>query len=390
MIPLDRYRNIGLLASLDAGRTTTTERILTATARDLGASADGSSVGSAWIQQDNHRDITLTSAATSCVWRGCQINLIELPTADRIPLAGAVAVLDGAVLVVDATRRVTAGMAAILGDTGRLARIVFVNKLDLPGADLDAVLAELRRHSASRPVVLQLPIGVAQGLDGIVDLLTRQVRYYSVGQPDVLSAEAPVPSELGDTVETLRRDLVASVLPGETDVDAETVTAALREAVAAGRLLPVLAGSAFRNRGIRRLLDGIVDYLPAPSELSVSILGADGTAAERRAADDEPFSGLAFQTVDDPSRGKLTFVRIYSGVVAKGSVALNTTTTNPERIGALVRIHANHTESIDEARTGDVVAVAGLQHTTTGDTLCDPAVPVTLGRIPAFGRRVKH
>ena len=392
-IPLDRYRNIGILARLDAGRTTVTERILAVTDRpDPAAEGARAALGMpAWVEQDNERQITLTSAATSCVWQDCRITIVELSAAGRQGGDRALGVLDGVVLVIDGVAGVTDGVAALFDDTEAqgLARLVFVNKLDREGADLSAVVAAIAARGSVKPVLLQLPIGAGAGLRGIVDLVEMQATLWREAGYDAPAEEVEIPSDLLAAAQLARAEIVAAV--GAKGSDVAVLRQAVKIAVRSGSIVPVLCGSAFRNRGIRRLLDAVVDYLPAPSDLAAHAgVAADGNRVERRPADDEPFSGVVFQTVDDPMAGRLTFVRIYSGVVATGGSMLNSVTASPEKIGRMVRMHANHTEEIKEARAGDIVALAGLEHTTTGDTLCDPDAPVILGRMPATAGRAKH
>lgn len=392
-IPLDRYRNIGILARLDAGRTTVTERILAVTDRpDPAAEGARAALGMpAWVEQDNERQITLTSAATSCVWRDCRVTIVELSAAGRQGGDRALTILDGAVLVIDGVAGVTDGVAALFDDIEAqgLARLVFVNKLDREGADLSAVVAAIAARGTAKPVLLQLPIGAGAGLRGIVDLIEMQATLWRDAGHDAPAEEVEIPSDLLAMAQAARAEIGAAV--GETGSDAAVLRQAVKLAVRSGSVVPVLCGSAFRNRGVRRLLDAVVDYLPAPSDLAAHEgVAADGNRVERRPADDEPFSGVAFQTVDDPMSGRLTFVRIYSGVVATGGSMLNSVTASPEKIGRMVRMHANHTEEIKEARAGDIIALAGLEHTTTGDTLCDPDAPVILERMPATAGRAKH
>jgi len=397
-IPLDRYRNIGILARLDAGRTTVTERILAVTDRpDPAAEGARAALGMpAWVEQDNERQITLTSAATSCVWRDCRITIVELSAAGRQGGDRALGVLDGVVLVIDGVAGVTDGVAALFEDADAqgLARLVFVNKLDREGADLSAVVAAIAARGTAKPVLLQLPIGAGAGLRGIVDLVEMRATLWRETGYDAPAEEVEIPSDLLGAAELARAEIVAAVGAegsGIAGSDAAVLRRAVKAAVRSGSIVPVLCGSAFRNRGIRRLLDAVVDYLPAPSEMAAHAgVAADGNRVERRPADDEPFSGVAFQTVEDPMAGRLTFVRIYSGVVATGGSMLNSVTASPEKIGRMVRMHANHTEEIKEARAGDIVALAGLEHTTTGDTLCDPDAPVILERMPATAGRAKH
>jgi len=392
-IPLDRTRNIGILARLDAGRTTVTERILAVTDRpDPAAEGARAALGlPAWVEQDNERQITLTSAATSCVWQDCRVTIVELSAAGRQGGDRALGVLDGVVLVIDGVAGVTDGVAALFDDAeGQgLARLVFVNKLDREGADLSAVVAAIAARGTAKPVLLQLPIGAGAGLRGIVDLVEMRATLWREAGYDAPAEEVEIPSDLLGAAELARAEIVTAV--GAKGSDVAMLRQAIKTAVRSGSIVPVLCGSAFRNRGIRRLLDAVVDYLPAPSEMAAHAgVAADGNRVERRPADDEPFSGVVFQTVEDPMAGRLTFVRIYSGVVATGGSMLNSVTASPEKIGRMVRMHANHTEEIKEARAGDIVALAGLEHTTTGDTLCDPDAPVVLGRMPATAGRAKH
>ena len=243
----------------------------------------------------------------------------------------------------------------------------------------------------ARALQLQLPIGAGAGLKGLVDLVAGQATLWADAF-DAPGEDGPVPDALGAAASAARALIAVTVAPDQDarTVAPETLRRHLHEAVRTGRVVPVLCGSAFRNRGIRRLLDAVVDYLPAPSEVALKLVTVDGSAVERMASDEAPFTGLAFQTVDDPSAGKLTFVRIYSGIVATGGQMLNSVTTSPEKIGRMVRMHANHAEEIREAHAGDIVGLAGLTHTTTGDTLCDPADPVILERKPASAGRTKH
>jgi elongation factor G len=370
-----------------------TERILAVTDRpDPAAEGARAALGMpAWVEQDNERQITLTSAATSCVWQDCRITIVELSAAGRQGGDRALGVLDGVVLVIDGVTGVTDGVAALFDDTEAqgLARLVFVNKLDREGADLSAVVAAIAARGTVKPVLLQLPIGAGAGLRGIVDLVGMRATLWREAGHDAPAEEVEIPSDLLAAAQLARAEIVAAV--GAEGSDVAVLRRAVKMAVRSGSIVPVLCGSAFRNRGIRRLLDAVVDYLPAPSDMAAHAgVAADGNRVERRPADDEPFSGVAFQTVDDPMSGRLTFVRIYSGVVATGGSMLNSVTASPEKIGRMVRMHANHTEEIKEARAGDIVALAGLEHTTTGDTLCDPDAPVILGRMPATAGRAKH
>jgi elongation factor G len=389
-IPLERYRNIGILASQDAGRTTTTERLLAVTAQVEGA-ARAAGVVPAWVEQDNHRAITLTSAATSCDWRDCRINIVELSAAGRGTHDEALRVLDGLILVLDAGATIRSEIvdALHLAQDRGLAVLAFVNKLDREGADLDAVVSALGAISRVPVLPLQLTIGAGAGLGGLVDLIGTTATFWPGQGFDAPAQQGSVPATHAAAAKA-GRAVIAAEIVGGAELDGATLQAKLRDAVCSGRVLPVLGGSAFRNRGTRLLLDAIVDYLPAPTDLAVAAVDVAGSAVDRKVSDDEPFAGFAFQTVDDPNVGKLTFVRIYSGIVARGSLMLNSVSASPEQVGRLVRMHANHTEEIEEAHAGDIVALEGLRHTTTGDTLCDPAAPVILERRPAVAGRTQH
>jgi elongation factor G len=361
-IPIDRYRTIGILASQDAGRTTTTERI-------LAVAAPGETVPAG----QDERAITQTSAATSCDWNGCRLTIVELPGIGR-PLDEAVlASVDAVVFVLDAERGVTPDVEAALAHIASLGlpRLVFVNKLDRADADLAALARGIPCGA-----LLQLPIGAGAGLIGLVDLVALNGVFWREPRVDAPSEAGPIPQDMIAGAEAARAQLVATT---GGSADKTGLADGIRRAVRAGTLVPVLGGSAFRNRGTRRLLDAIVDYLPAPSDIERTAVAASGETVTRPASDDEPFAGLVFRTVNDPAAGRLTFVRVQSGVIATGRIVLNAASRRQEQIGAMVRVHASHTEAVEEARAGDIVALVGLQHTTSGDTLCDPAAPVVLG-----------
>jgi elongation factor G len=358
IIPLEHYRNIGILGTPDAGRTTTTERLLSlASARPN----DGMDA----------RDITLTSAATSFEWNDCRFNLIALPAIGQPADAASLSALDAIVFVVDAEAGVTSSVEAAIRRAGNLglAALVFVNKIERTPEHAEEIVADIPNG-----VALQIP-AVADGrLNGLVELISMLQTSWPIARFDAAAETGSVPAELKVRAEAGRATLLAVLPPGPG-----ALSDRLRGGVQAGTLVPVLFGSAFLNRGVAALLDAMVRYLPAPSEVPLHAESAEGARLERRAADDEPFAGLAFQVLDDPIEGRLTFVRVCSGIIAAGSETLNTMTMSSERVGAMVRIHANHAERVDEARTGDVVALAGLQHTHKGDTLCDPNAPVILG-----------
>ncbi|HLY57437.1 MAG TPA: GTP-binding protein [Stellaceae bacterium] len=359
-IPIDRYRTIGILASQDAGRTTTTERIL-AIAELSDAMAD---------PMADERAITQTSGATSCDWHGHRLNLIELPALGRPVDSAAMNAIDAVVVVVDAERGVTPEVDAALAQAASrgLARLVFVNKLDRAGSDFEAIA-----RSVAQGLPLQLPIGAGAGLAGLVDVVGM------IGLLWPANADAAehgvIPSEFQAAAAAAHQAL-ATAVGGK---DGAALGPAIREAVRAGTLVPVLCGSAFRNRGTRRLLDAIVDYLPAPSDVAHKAFAADGTEIEQQASDDASFAGLAFRTVSEPTAGRMTFLRVYAGALATGDRVFNPASRRDERVGPMIRVRAKHSETVETARAGDVVALAGLEHTSSGDTLCDPSAPVILG-----------
>jgi elongation factor G len=359
-IPIDRHRTIGVLASQDAGRTTTTERII----------AIAEAAEPAYAGRDE-RAITVTSAATSLDWQGCRLNIVELPGIGRKVDQAAESAVDGIVFVIDAERGVTPEIAAALAriTTAGLAALVFVNKLDRIGADLQGLVREIPGG-----VLLQLPIGAGAGLRGLVDLVAMIGRFWPEAPLDASAETGPVPEEMVAEAHEARAALIEAA--GGV-ASPEGLQAAIRVAVRETRLVPVLCGSAFRNRGVRGLLDAVARYLPAPSDVKRPALSVEGDVM-RLGTDEEPFTAVAFRSVGEAG-SRLTFVRVISGVAVTGERLLNAVSMRAETIGEMIRIRANHTETVDEARTGDVVALAGLDHTIPGDTLCDPAAPVVLG-----------
>jgi elongation factor G len=393
---LDKYRNIGIMAHIDAGKTTTTERILfyTGVNYKIGEVHEGAATMD-WMVQEQERGITITSAATTCYWNGYRINIIDTPghvdfTAE---VERSLRVLDGAVACFDAVAGVEPQSETVWrqADKYKVPRIAFVNKMDRVGADFERCVAMMRSRLAASPVVIQLPWGREDQLKGIIDLVRMKGILY---KDETMGADydlVDVPAEYADAAHKAREAMVEAIaetddkllekyLSGEEVTD-EELKAALRRATVAGRLQPVICGSAFKNKGVQPLLDAVVDYLPSPYELP-PVEGVDADHREipmtRKATDDEPFSALAFKIMTDPFVGQLTYFRVYSGHIEQGMAVQNATKGKSERIGRLLKMHANKREEISEVWAGDIAAAVGLRGVTTGDTLCDPKAPIVL------------
>jgi elongation factor G len=391
---LSTIRNIGIVAHIDAGKTTTTERILFYTGRvhRLGEVDEGSATMD-WMVQERERGITITSAATTCLWRDHRINIIDTPghVDFTMEVERSLRVLDGAVVLLSAVEGVQPQSETVWrqADRYRVPRIIFINKMDRTGADFARTVAMIRERLGANPVPVQLPIGAEDGFSGVVDL----VRMRSILYLDDLgtrSDETDIPAELREQAEGARERLLeaaadvddavaARYLEGEA-IDEETLRAALRAGTLAGRLVPVLAGSSFRNKGVQPLLDAVIDYLPSPLDLP-PVSGTDpktGERVERPADPAGPFAALAFKIVSDPYVGKLTYFRVYAGTLRAGSYVFNANKGVKERVSRILQMHANHREDIPEVSAGNVVAAVGLRVTATGDSLCDEQAPVVL------------
>jgi elongation factor G len=391
-IPLERVRNIGIAAHIDAGKTTTTERILfyTGVAHKLGEVHDGTAITD-WMEQERERGITITAAAISTSWQDHRINIIDTPghVDFTIEVERSMRVLDGVVAVFCSVGGVQPQSETVWrqADRYKVPRIAFINKMDRTGANFYKVYEQLRDRLRANAVPIQIPIGAESDLSGIVDLVTMRAYIYKddLGK-DIQETE--IPSDLLETAEKFRVQLVEAVaesdeellekyLEGE-ELTTEEIKRGLREGTVSGTIVPVLCGSAFKNKGVQLLLDAVVDYLPSPSEIAaVKGLLPDGTEAIREAKDDAPFSALAFKIMADPF-GRLTFLRVYSGVLAKGSYAYNSTKDTKERISRLIILKSNERIEVDELRAGDLGAAIGLKNTITGDTLCDENNPIVL------------
>ncbi|MCP4384609.1 MAG: elongation factor G [Hyphomicrobiales bacterium] len=392
---IEDYRNFGIMAHIDAGKTTTTERILyyTGKSHKLGEVHDGAATMD-WMEQEQERGITITSAATTAEWEGKRLNIIDTPghVDFTIEVERSLRVLDGAVCVLDSNQGVEPQTETVWrqGDKYKVPRIVFANKMDKTGADFFKCLDDIKKRLGARPVAIQLPIGAENDFKGVIDLV-RMVGV--VWNDESLGADyedIEIPAELVDQAQEYRAALIEAAVELDDDVmaaffegqepDEATLKRLIRKAVVTGAFFPVLAGSAFKNKGVQTLLDAVVEYLPSPVDVP-AIKGVDpynGEDLVRRSADDEPLSILAFKIMDDPFVGSLTFCRIYSGKVDAGQQVLNSPRERKERVGRMLLMHANSREDIKEAHAGDIIALAGLKETRTGDTLCDPQKPVIL------------
>ena len=399
---LRKTRNIGIMAHIDAGKTTTTERVLFYTGRThkMGEVHDGAATMD-WMAQEQERGITITSAATRCAWNDHVINIIDTPghvdfTAE---VERSLRVLDGAVAVFCAVGGVEPQSETVWRQAEKygVPRLVFVNKMDRTGADFQRVVDEVRERLAANPLALQLPIGAEENFAGMVDLVTMKARvfddpmgasYEEAEVPEDMKAEADALREkLLDTLSMFDDSLMEKYLEGE-EISPEEVRAAIRQGTICGEFVPVVCGSAFRNKGVQLLLDAIVDYLPSPLDippiqavLSDEDLELGRKPEERAPSDDDPLCALTFKVMTDPYVGQLVFIRIYSGVLKSGSSVLNTITGKQERVGRLMRMHANKREEIQEAHAGDIVAALGIKQAKTGHTLCTPDHPILLETI---------
>ncbi|MDR7473378.1 MAG: elongation factor G [Armatimonadota bacterium] len=393
-VPMDKIRNIGIVAHIDAGKTTTTERILFYTGRvhRIGEVDEGSATMD-WMVQERERGITITSAATTCMWRGHRINIIDTPghVDFTVEVERSLRVLDGAVVILSAVEGVQPQSETVWrqADRYRVPRIVYVNKMDRTGADFLRTVRMVQERLGARAVPVQLPVGVEDTFQGVVDL----VRMKSILYLDDLgtrSDETDIPADLREMAEEWRErlleavaemddELMARYLDGHT-LSEEEIRRGLRLGTLSYRLVPVLAGSSFRNKGVQPLLDAVVDYLPSPLDMQ-AVEGWHPVTREvvrRRPDPAEPFCALAFKIVTDPYVGKLTYFRVYSGTLKAGSYVYNATRGRKERVSRILQMHANHREDIPEATAGNVVAAVGLRETTTGDTLCDENHPIVL------------
>lgn len=400
-LPLARYRNIGISAHIDAGKTTTTERILfyTGMSHKLGEVHDGAATTD-WMAQEQERGITITSAAVSCFWPGMngsfephRINIIDTPghVDFTIEVERSMRVLDGAVMVYDAVGGVQPQSETVWRQANkyRVPRLAFVNKMDRQGADFFRVVQMMQDRLKAHPVPIVIPIGSEEHFVGVVDLNKMQAIYWDDATQGMTFSYGDVPESLREQAQVWREKMVsAAAEANETlteiwlekgDLSETEVIEGLRQRTLLGEIQPMLCGSAFKNKGVQRMLDAVIELMPSPADIP-SVQGVDehGKIVERHTDDDEPFSALAFKLMSDPFVGQLTFVRVYSGVLRKGDSVYNAVKGKKERIGRIVQMHANARHEIDEIRAGDIAACVGLKEATTGETLCDPNAIITL------------
>jgi len=394
---LTKVRNIGIMAHIDAGKTTTTERVLYYTGKNhkIGEVHDGAATMD-WMEQEQERGITITSAATTAQWNGKRLNIIDTPghVDFTIEVERSLRVLDGAVCVLDSNQGVEPQTETVWrqGDRYNVPRIVFCNKMDKIGADFFQCLKDIVDRLGAKPVAVQLPIGAESNFKGIIDLV-RMVGV--VWDDETLGAkykDVEIPADLADQAKEYREKLVEAAVELDDDAmtayldgkepDVATLKRLIRKATIESKFFPVFCGSAFKNKGVQPLLDAVVDYLPSPVDVpAVKGLDMKGNEVERKSSDDEPMSLLAFKIMDDPFVGTITFCRIYSGKLESGTGVINSTKDRKERVGRMLLMHANNREDIKEAFAGDIVALAGLKEVRTGDTLCDSQKPVILEKM---------
>ncbi len=396
--PLDRYRNIGIMAHIDAGKTTTTERILyyTGISHKIGEVHDGNATMD-WMEQEQERGITITSAATTCFWNDHRINIIDTPghVDFTIEVERSLRVLDGAVAVFDSVAGVEPQSETVWrqADKYDVPRMCFVNKMDRTGADFYRCVDMMVDRLGATPLVLQLPIGNEAEFAGVIDLVKMKAIVWKDENLGAEFEEVDIPADLADKAAEYRVALVEAAV--ELDDDAmeaylegtEPSEEVLKKCIRIGTLgnvfVPVLTGTAFKNKGVQPLLDAVVDFMPAPTDVAAikGVMADTDEEIERHNSDDEPFAALAFKVMNDPFVGSLTFARVYSGVLETGSHVINTVKDKKERVGRMLQMHSNSREDVKEARAGDIIALAGLKDTTTGDTLCEPSSKVILERM---------
>ena len=398
--PLERTRNIGIMAHIDAGKTTTTERILfyTGQTHKIGETHEGASQMD-WMEQEQERGITITSAATTCFWRGHRINIIDTPghVDFTVEVERSLRVLDGAVAVFSAVDGVQPQSETVWrqADKYKVPRIAFFNKMDRIGADFSMCVNDIKEKLGANPVPIQLPIGAEDNFEGIVDLIKMHEVVWPVDSDNGQNFEIrEIRAELKDQAEELRQHMLESIVEtsdelmekffGGEEITEEEIRSALRVATIDNVIVPVTCGTAFKNKGVQALLDAIVDYMPAPTDVAM-VKGTDmkdpSIEIDREMSDDAPFAALAFKVMTDPFVGKLTFFRVYAGIVEKGSYVLNSTKGKKERMGRILQMHANKREEIDAVYCGDIAAAVGLKETTTGDTLCAEDAPIVLEKM---------
>ncbi|MCY3540808.1 MAG: elongation factor G [Gammaproteobacteria bacterium] len=402
--PLGRYRNIGIVAHVDAGKTTITERVLfyTGISHKLGEVHDGAAVMD-WMAQEQERGITITSAATTCFWNGMheqfddhRINIIDTPghVDFTIEVERSLRVLDGAVVVFCGTAGVEPQSETVWRQADRygVPRIVFVNKMDRAGSDFERVVEQIQTRLGATPVMLQLAIGSEEDFSGVVDLISMKAYYWDTGDLGLNTRVEEIPPDLLDRATAFREKLIETAVESDDglterflegkEISEEEIRRGLRARTLANEVVPAICGTAFKNKGVQPMLDAVIHYLPAPNEVAaIEGVAKDGSAISRHSDDEEPFAALAFKIATDPYVGTLTFFRVYSGVLSTGDRVYNATRTRRERIGRMVQMHANSRKEISEVRAGDIAAAIGLKDVTTGDTLCSENSVVMLERM---------
>jgi len=402
--PIERYRNIGISAHIDAGKTTTTERILfyTGVSHKMGEVHDGATVMD-WMEQERERGITITSAATTAFWKGMdnsfpehRINIIDTPghVDFTIEVERSMRVLDGACMVYDSVGGVQPQSETVWRQANKykVPRLAFVNKMDRVGADFFKVYRQMKDRLRANPVPIQVPIGAEDNFKGVVDLVRMKAIYWDDASQGMKFEFKDIPAELAEQSKEWREKMVESAAEADEeimhkyletgDLSNEDIKKALRKRTIANEIVPMLCGSAFKNKGVQAMLDAVIEYLPAPTDIP-PVTGEleNGKPGERKASDDEPFAGLAFKIMTDPYVGQLIFFRVYSGVVNSGDTIYNPIKDKKERIGRLLQMHANQREEIKEVRAGDIAAAVGLKEATTGDTICNIDQPIVLERM---------
>ena len=395
--PLVKTRNIGIMAHIDAGKTTTTERILyyTGVNHKIGEVHDGAATMD-WMEQEQERGITITSAATTCHWKGYRVNIIDTPghVDFTVEVERSLRVLDGSVAVFSAKDGVQTQSETVWrqADHYHVPRIAFINKMDTVGANFLHAVQTIDDRLHAKAIAMQLPIGAESTFKGIIDLLEREAEIYDSDDGKQFHKE-PVSDDMKDIVEEYRDKIVEAAAEGDDDlmmkylegeeISIDEIKAALRKQVLACKLFPVFCGSAYKNKGIQMLLDAVIDYLPSPLDVP-PVKGTDpktGEEISRKASDKEPLAALAFKIMADPFVGKLAYFRVYSGIMEQGTYVLNSTKGKKERVGRLLQMHANHRKEIDVAYTGDIAAAVGFKDVTTGDTLCSEDQPIILEKM---------
>ena len=402
--PIERYRNIGISAHIDAGKTTTTERILfyTGVSHKMGEVHDGAAVMD-WMEQERERGITITSAATTCFWKGMdgnypehRINIIDTPghVDFTIEVERSMRVLDGACMVYDAVAGVQPQSETVWRQANKykVPRLAFINKMDRQGADFFKSYDHIKTRLKGNPVPIQVPIGAEDKFEGVVDLVKMKAIYWDDATQGMKHEARDVPAELVDEAKKWREKMVEAAAEADDelthkyleghDLSEDDIKRGLRKRTIANQIVPMLCGTAFKNKGVQAMLDAVIDYMPSPVDIK-PVQGEDdrGRPAERKAADSEPFAALAFKIMTDPYVGQLTFIRVYSGVLKSGDTVYNAVRDRKERIGRLLQMHANQREDIKEVYAGDIAAAVGLKDASTGETLCDPDKVIMLERM---------